>query len=315
MKDRKSNMYTWFVTGGAGFIGSHVVDALVERGDEVVAFDDLSTGLRSNLEGSPARLIEGDLRDLEAVRAAMNGATRVVHLGALGSVPRSISDPISTNQVNIDGTLNVLVAARDLGIDRVVYASSSSIYGNTPTLPKHEGMPFAPRSPYALSKVAGEEYGRIFSELYGMSVVALRFFNVFGPRQRPDSQYAAVIPRWIDAMRRGESPVIFGDGGQTRDFTYVRNNVEAVIGAALAEVDKVGGKAFNIACGSRFSLIDLLAHLNEALGTNIEAIFADPRPGDVRDSHAAIEAASVAFGYEPGVDFRTGVLKTVSASR
>ncbi len=304
-------MTKWFVTGGAGFIGSHVVDALVCRGDQVVVFDDLSTGTAANLEGSSAELIEADLRDFEAVRRAMTGCTHVVHLGALGSVPRSIADPISTNAVNVDGTLNVLVAARDAGIDRVVYASSSSIYGNTPTLPKHEGMSFSPRSPYALSKVTGEEYGRIFCDVYAMSVVALRFFNVYGPRQRPDSQYAAVIPRWIDCLMKGESPVVFGDGGQTRDFTYVANNVEAVIAASLAEAKFVAGRAFNIACGSRFSLLDLLGQLNAALGTKIDPVFAEPRSGDVRDSHAAIAAAHEAFGYTPKVNFEEGIVDTV----
>jgi UDP-glucose 4-epimerase len=305
-------MKKWFVTGGAGFIGSHVVDALVARGDDVVVYDDMSTGKISNLDGSPAQVVIGDLRDGEGLGAALEGCTHVVHLGALGSVPRSISDPITTNAVNIDGTLNVLQAARTAGIDRVVYASSSSIYGNTPTLPKHEGMPFAPRSPYALTKVSGEEYGRIFSDVYGMSVVALRFFNVFGPRQRPDSQYAAVIPRWIDALMKNESPTVYGDGGQTRDFTYVANNVEAVIAASLADSKDVAGRAFNIACGSRFSLLELLDHLNEALGTKVAATFADPRAGDVRDSHAAIEAAHSAFGYAPKVDFATGIVETVN---
>jgi UDP-glucose 4-epimerase len=275
-------------------------------------FDDLSTGAASNLEGSPAQMVEADLRNLDAVAKAMAGCTRVIHLGALGSVPRSISDPISTNAVNIHGTLNVLVAARDAGIDRVVYASSSSIYGNTPTLPKHESMTFAPRSPYALTKVTGEEYGRIFSEVYGMSVVALRFFNVFGPRQRPDSQYAAVIPRWIDALMKNESPTVFGDGGQTRDFTFVANNVEAVIAASLADSKSVAGCAFNIACGSRFSLLDLLDHLNAALGTSVLPTFAEPRAGDVRDSHAAIEAANKAFGYVPNVNFEAGIVETVN---
>jgi UDP-glucose 4-epimerase len=305
-------MKKWLVTGGAGFIGSHVVDALIARNDEVVVFDDLSTGAASNLEGSPAVLVEADLRDVDALRKAMTGCDQVVHLGALGSVPRSVSDPITTNAVNIDGTLNVLVAARDAGIERVVYASSSSIYGNTPTLPKHEGMAFSPRSPYALTKVTGEEYGRIFSDVYGMAVVALRFFNVFGPRQRPDSQYAAVIPRWIDALMKNESPTVYGDGGQTRDFTYVANNVEAVIAASLADATSVGGRAFNIACGSRFSLLDLLEHLNAALGTNVAPTFADPRTGDVRDSHAAIDAAHDAFGYTPKVNFENGIVETVN---
>jgi UDP-glucose 4-epimerase len=304
-------MKKWFVTGGAGFIGSHVVDALVARGDDVVVYDDLSTGKKSNLDGSPAQLMIGDLRDGEGLAKAIQGCTNIVHLGALGSVPRSISDPITTNAVNIDGTLNVLEAARNAGIDRIVYASSSSIYGNTPTLPKHEGMSFSPRSPYALSKVTGEEYGRIFSDVYGMSVVALRFFNVFGPRQRPDSQYAAVIPRWIDSLIKNESPTVYGDGGQTRDFTYVANNVEAVIAASLADSKDVAGRAFNIACGSRFSLLELLDHLNAALSTKVTPVFSEPRTGDVRDSHAAIDAAHKAFGYSPKVDFETGIQETV----
>jgi nucleoside-diphosphate-sugar epimerase len=301
----------WLVTGGAGFIGSHLVDELTSMNDEVVVYDDFSTGLRSNLETSMPRVVEADLRDLPALERAMKGCTHVVHLGALGSVPRSITDPISTNAVNIDGTLNVLVAARNVGVERVVYASSSSIYGNTPTLPKHESMPFAPRSPYALSKVAGEEYGRIFSEVYGMSVVALRFFNVFGPRQRPDSQYAAVIPRWIDSLMEGERPTIYGDGTQTRDFTFVKNNVAAISLAATADPQKVRGRAFNIACGSRYSLLDLLTYLSEALSVAIDPEFAESRPGDVHDSCAAIDAAEKAFGYRPSIDFATGIAETV----
>jgi UDP-glucose 4-epimerase len=304
-------MSRWFVSGGAGFIGSHVVDALVARGDEVVVFDDFSTGAASNLEGSPAVVVEADLRDPNALQRAMAGCTHVVHLGALGSVPRSVSDPVTTNAVNIDGTLNVLVAARDAGINRVVFSSSSSVYGDTPTLPKHEGMPFSPRSPYALTKVTGEEYGRVFSDVYDMSVVALRFFNVFGPRQRPDSQYAAVIPRWIDAMMKGESPTIFGDGRQTRDFTYVANNVEAVIAASVADTNKVSGRAFNVACGSRFSLLDLIGRLNAALGTDVSPEFSAARVGDIRDSHASILAASEAFSYVPTVSFEDGIVQTV----
>ena len=309
-------MQRWLVTGGAGFIGSHVVDRL--RDDEnadVRVLDDFSNGLRANIahHGSRVDVRDADLRDLDAVRSAVHGCDAVIHLGALGSVPRSLADPITTNDVNIGGTLNVLIAARDAGVERVVFSSSSSVYGDTTTLPKVESMPGRPLSPYALSKFAGEEYCRIFSTQFDVCAVTLRFFNVFGPRQRPDSQYAAVIPRWIAAMRNGERPTVHGDGTQTRDFTFVANNVDALIAAASAPADAVRGEVFNIACGARHSLLDLLHGINAGLGTAIEPVFADPRPGDVRDSHAAIDKARTAFGYAPTVAFDRGLSKTIDA--
>ena len=308
-------MERWLVTGGAGFIGSHVVDRLCDEGIEVRILDDFSNGQRANIahHASSVELHEADLRDLEAVRKAVHGCTVVIHLGALGSVPRSIADPVTTNDVNIGGTLNVLVAARDAGVARVVFSSSSSVYGDTPTLPKVESMPARPRSPYALSKYAGEEYCRIFAQQFDLCAVSLRFFNVFGPRQRPDSQYAAVIPRWIAAMKHGERPIVHGDGSQTRDFTFVANNVQACIDVARAPAVAVGGEVFNLACGARHSLLDLLDGINSGLGTTINPIFTDSRAGDVHDSHAAIDKAQAAFGYRPTIGFDDGLAKTIAA--
>jgi UDP-glucose 4-epimerase len=248
------------VTGGAGFIGSHLTDRLVNEGHEVTVLDNLATGLESNLETvrSKIRFINGDLRDLEMVREAVNAQDIIFHLGALGSVPRSIDDPITTNAVNVNGTLNILVAAKDTGVKRLIYASSSSVYGDTLVLPKEETMPMRPLSPYALSKVTAEEYFRIFHSVYGLETVSLRYFNVFGPRQRPDSQYAAVIPQFVTAILNNQPPTVHGNGTQSRDFTFVQNNVEANILAATAPADKVAGKVFNIACGNQYSLLHVL---------------------------------------------------------
>ena len=237
----------------------------------------------------------------------------IFHLGALGSVPRSINDPITSNNVNAGGTLNVLVAAKDANVRRVIYASSSSVYGDTPVLPKVETMPSKPLSPYAMSKLAAEEYCRIFHHVYGLETVALRYFNVFGPRQRPDSEYAAVIPKFATAMLEGRSPTVNGDGGQSRDFTFVANNVSANILAATAPAEKVAGRVFNIACNTQYNLLELIAGINTLLGTSVIPTFGPTRAGDVRDSRADVNAAQEAFGYTPLVSFQDGLAITVKA--
>ncbi|MGH2655601.1 MAG: SDR family oxidoreductase [Actinomycetota bacterium] len=300
------------VTGGAGFIGSNLVRALLGEGHRVRVVDDLSTGKLANLEGvqQDVRFDHEDVQDVAATRRAMDGAEIVFHLAALPSVTRSIEDPIRTNGVNVGGTLAVLVAARDAGVRRVVYASSSSIYGDVPTLPKHEGMAPAPRSPYAAAKLAAEAYCQSFTRVYGLETVSLRFFNVFGERQDPDSEYAAVIPRFITRMLAGERPVIFGDGGQSRDFTHVENAVGALMSAAKAGPAAVG-EVMNVACGARTSLRDLVAMLNAILGRELEPEFAEPRPGDVRHSEASIDRAAQLLRYRPTVDVPGGLRTTV----
>lgn len=299
----------YLVTGGAGFIGSHITERLVREGHTVRVFDNFSTGKRENLSfdaGLPAPEIhEGDLRDYGAVCRAAAGVDFILHQGALPSVPRSVADPVTTNDVNILGTLHVLQAAREAGVKRVVYASSSSVYGNNPVLPKEEGMPVMPLSPYALSKYAGERYCQIFTDLYGLETVSLRYFNVFGPRQDPSSQYSAVIPKFIRMMRKGLSPVIYGDGLQSRDFTYVANNVSANLLACTAK--GVAGKVFNIACGQRYTLLDLVAALNKGLGTDIHPSFEAERAGDVKHSLADIQRAQSEMGFAVVTDFYTGI--------
>ena len=305
-------MAVYLVTGGAGFIGSHIVEELVRRGERVRALDNLSTGRRENLVPflECIDLIEGDLRDLPTVRRAVEGADVVLHQGALPSVPRSISDPLTSNAVNATGTLHLLVAARDAGVRRVVYASSSSVYGDSPALPKQEEMPTQPKSPYAVSKLAGENYCRAFSQVYGLETVCLRYFNVFGPRQDPTSQYAAVIPLFITAMLRGESLTVYGDGCQSRDFTYVSNVVHANLLAAT--VSGVAGRVFNVACGQRHTLLDLIAILDQILDSRVTSVHAAPRPGDVRHSLADITAVQEALGYRAEVNFREGLQRTVA---
>ena len=305
-------MAVYLVTGGAGFIGSHIVEELVRRGERVRALDNLSTGRRENLVPflECIDLIEGDLRDLPTVRRAVEGADFVLHQGALPSVPRSISDPLTSNAVNATGTLHLLVAARDAGVRRVVYASSSSVYGDSPALPKQEEMPTQPKSPYAVSKLAGENYCRAFSQVYGLETVCLRYFNVFGPRQDPTSQYAAVIPLFITAMLRGESLTVYGDGCQSRDFTYVSNVVHANLLAAT--VSGVAGRVFNVACGQRHTLLDLIAILDQILDSRVTSVHAAPRPGDVRHSLADITAVQEALGYRAEVNFREGLQRTVA---
>jgi nucleoside-diphosphate-sugar epimerase len=306
-------MAAFLVTGGAGFIGSHLVDALVARGARVRVVDNLVTGRRENLTPLLARgaieFLEGDLADLEVARRAMDGVEIVLHQAAIPSVPRSVSDPIASNRANVDATLNVLVAARDAGVRRVVYAASSSAYGDTPTLPKHEAMPPAPRSPYALQKLVGEQYMTLFATLYGLETVSLRYFNVFGPRQDPSSPYSGVISLFIRALLEGRPPVVYGDGEQTRDFTYVANVVDGVLRAC--EAPGVSGAVINLATGGRISLNALLDALRTITGARVAARHAPPRPGDVRDSQADISRARELLGYEPIVPFEEGLRLTV----
>jgi UDP-glucose 4-epimerase len=300
------------VTGGAGFIGSGLVRRLLAKGEDVRVFDDLSTGSTDNLEEirTDVEIVVGDVRDLVALRRAMRGVDVVYHLGALGSVSRSVADPITTHAVNATGTLNVLEAARNSGVRRVVYASSSSVYGDTPTLPKHEGMAPMPKSPYAVSKLTGEAYCRAFASSYGSETVALRFFNVFGPRQDPGSQYAAVIPAFASRLLSGDRPVVFGDGNQSRDFTFVDNAVEACVLAAGAGPEAMG-EAMNVGCGGRTSLLELLEAIGALMGRDVAPDFGPPRPGDVLHSEAAISKAEQLIGYHPVVGVQEGLAETV----
>lgn len=300
----------YLVTGGAGFIGSHISERLLRDGHGVRVLDNFVSGKESNLKdlGGEVELVRGDIRDPQVLAEAMKGVYVVFHEAALGSVPRSVADPVTTHEVNLTGTLNVLLAARDAGVRRVVYASSSSVYGETKELPKREDIKPQPLSPYALSKLAGEHYITIFKQVYGFEAVSLRYFNIFGPRQDPESQYAAVIPRFVTSLMTGNRPVIYGDGMQSRDFTYVENVVEANLLAS--EADGVAGRAFNIACGGRFTLLDLLGKLKQIIGSDIEPIHEPARVGDVRDSQAGIEAARQALGYEVKVEFDEGLRRT-----
>lgn len=304
----------YVVTGGAGFIGSHIVEALVARGEEVVVIDDFSTGHRENLAPwkNKVKIIEGSIVDLEMVMAAFKDADYVLHQAALPSVPRSIEDPLSSHNINMTGTLNVLLAARDNHVKRVIYASSSSVYGNQKEEePKHESMETNALSPYALSKLAGEEYARIFYEIYGLETVSLRYFNVFGPRQDPASAYAAVIPKFIEAALTEKPATVYGDGTQSRDFTYVTNNVAANLLACAAPKDQVAGKVFNIACGINVTLLELLEAIEYEVGKPIEKIFKTPRVGDVHFSQANIEKAQKALNYKIDVNFEEGLKKTI----
>ncbi len=308
-------MACFLVTGGAGFIGSHIVRQLLARGDEVRVLDDFSTGKRENISEirDQISLYEADISDLEAMRPVFDGVDYVLHQAAIPSVPRSVNDPMRSHNANCTGTLNVLIAARDAGVKRVVQASSSSVYGSNPDLPKVETMRPMPISPYAATKLTQEAYAGAFYASYGLETLSLRYFNVFGPRQDPTSQYAAVIPIFCTRILAGERPVVYGDGEQSRDFTYVENVVQANIKAALA--DGGAGHAFNIACGERLSLNQLLAKLNELLGTGIEPIYEEPRVGDVKHSLADISAARDAFGYEPEVGPEEGLRRTAEFFR
>jgi len=305
----------YLVTGGAGFIGSNLTEALLADGRRVRVLDNFLTGKRENLAGVTERygdafeLVEGDLRDPAAVARAVKDVRHILHQGALPSVPRSVADPVLSNEINVGGTVNLLVAARDAGVERVVFAASSSAYGDTPELPKRETMTPRPKSPYAAQKLAGEHYMRIFWEVYGLQTVNLRYFNVFGPRQDPMSMYAAVIPRFITAVLSGDPPTVYGDGGQTRDFTFIDNVVQANLAACEATTDACG-KVFNIACGERISLLEILAQVYRLAGRRVDPRFEPPRRGDVRDSLADITAARDLLGYDPVAAFPEGLAKT-----
>jgi len=304
-------MAHYLVTGGAGFIGSHLCDELVARGQRVRVVDSLVTGKRQNLAHLPqVEFLEGDLAEIDVARRAVDGVDFVLHQAAIPSVPRSVEDPIASNRANIDASLNVLVAARDAGVRRVVYAGSSSAYGNAPTLPKVETMGTAPLSPYALQKLVAEQYCQMFTSLYGLETVTIRYFNVFGPRQDPSSPYSGVISLFISAACEGRSPTIYGDGEQTRDFTYVGNVVDGVLRAC--EAPGVSGEVINVATGGRISLNQLLATVLSLVGGTLEPIYADPRAGDVRDSQADIGKAQRLLGYRPVVSFEEGLGRTVA---
>ena len=303
-------MSTYLVTGGAGFIGSHLAEELVRRGHTVRVADSLITGKRSNLDHVPqAAFVEGDLADADFARTAVAGCDYVLHQAAIPSVPRSVKDPITSNRANVDATLNVLVAARDAGVKRLVFAGSSSAYGNTPTLPKHEDLPTTPLSPYALQKVVGEQYLKMFTTLYGLETVSIRYFNVFGPRQDPTSPYSGVISVFATALLGNRSPNIYGDGGQTRDFTYVANVVDGVLRAC--EAPKASGEVINVATGGRISLNDLFREMKRITGASVEPNYLDLRAGDVRDSQADIQKAKSLLGYQPTVSFEVGLERTI----
>lgn len=302
----------YLVTGGAGFIGSNLVHTLVGMGRAVRVLDNFSTGRELNLADLQGQIEiqRGDLRDAAAVRQAVRHVRYVIHIGALPSVARSVEDPVSTNDVNITGTLHVLREARDAGVERVVFSSSSSVYGDTPVLPKQEAMPPMPLSPYALSKLAGEHYARLFHSLYGLKTFSLRYFNVFGPRQDPQSHYAAVIPKFIGALRNNRSPSINGDGLQTRDFTFVEDVVAANL-ACCSAPEPSAGSAYNVGCNQRTSVKDLALTLAKILGKDIQPTCGPAQKGDVRDSQADITRARDGLGWIPKTDFETGLRKTV----
>ncbi len=301
----------YLVTGGAGFIGSHLVERLVGEGASVRVLDDFSTGKRANLAPFLSRieLIEGDIRAAETCARACQGVEVVFHEAALPSVPKSLADPVTTHDVNVNGTLHLLVAARDAGVRRFIYAASSSAYGETPTLPKVETIPPEPLSPYAVQKLLGEQYCQVFSRCYGLQTLSLRYFNVFGPRQDPTSQYAAAIPAFVTAILRGEPPVVYGDGEQTRDFTYVDNVVEANLLAAAAK--RTQGEVLNIACGEHVSVNRVIREINRLLRRDVQPRYAPARPGDIRDSWADIGRARRMLDYHPTVSFGEGLSRAI----
>ena len=301
----------YLISGGAGFIGSNIVEELVRQGQDVRVLDNYSTGFKRNIDQwrDAIEVVEGDIRDSSTVLKAMKGIDAVLHQAALPSVPRSILDPVATNESNVSGTVNVLRSACEVGVRRLVFASSSSVYGDTPTLPKNEEMPPKPLSPYAVSKLAGESYVTVFGRIYGIQTVSLRYFNVFGPRQNPDSQYSAVIPKFIKAMMAGKRPVIYGDGTQSRDFTFVANVVEANIRAATREFPT--GSVMNCACHGQITLNELVNRLNAILGTSIKPEYADPRPGDIKHSYADIRRMQQLLDFTPTVEFESGAEEDV----
>lgn len=298
------------VTGGAGFIGSNLADELIAQGHEVRILDNLSTGFAENLPPD-ALFFEGDICDEELVAQAVEGVEVIFHQGARGSVAKSVETPLITDLWNIHGTLTVIEAARRAGVRRVVSASSSSIYGGVTPRPTVETMPLTPKSPYAVTKLTGEHYLRVYWELFGLETVALRYFNVYGPRQDPNSAYAAVIPKFIASLRAGEAPVINGDGLQSRDFAFIGDVVAANIAAATAPAEKCAGKAYNVAGGSERSLLEMLDILKELLGSTVEPVHVDPRPGDVRHSFADTSAAREDLGWQPTLEFPEGLRRTV----
>lgn len=302
-------MSSYLVTGGAGFIGSHLAEELTRRGERVRVVDSFITGKRHNLAHLPTvELLEGDLADLSVARAAVAGMDYVLHQAAIPSVPRSVEDPITSNRANIDASLNILVASRDARVKRVVYAGSSSAYGDTPTLPKREDMPTKPMSPYALQKLVSEQYMKMFTGLYGLETTTIRYFNVFGPRQDPTSAYSGVISVFTRALIEKRSPTIYGDGEQTRDFTYIANVVDGVLRACKADVS---GEVINVATGSRLSLNELFRAVRALIGSSVNVSYGPARAGDVRDSQADISRARELLGYEPSVSFEEGLRRTV----
>ena len=304
-------MALYLVTGGAGFIGSALVRELLRRGERVRVVDNFLTGHRHNLaEVLPQiEMCEVDICEPERLAAAFAGVDYVLHLAAIPSVPRSVEDPLTSHRVNVDGTLNVLLAARDAKVKRLVYAASSSAYGDSPTLPKHEAMAPHPISPYAVSKLAGALYAKVFTVVYGLETVCVRYFNIFGPRQDPTSPYSGVLSRFITALLQSQRPTIFGDGEQSRDFTYVDNAVDATLRACTAQ--QVAGKVLNVATGQRYTLNQVVATLHQIIGTQSEPIYAPPRAGDIRHSLADISLARELLGYSPTVSLEEGLQKTV----
>src|SRR5206468_7937134 len=304
-------MAHYLVTGGAGFIGSHLVEELVRRGHRVRVADSLITGKRRNLDHiAGVEFIQGDLADPSVAQRVVAGVEYVLHQAAIPSVPRSVNDPITSNRANVEATLNVLVAARDAGVKRLVYAGSSSAYGDTPTLPKREDMTPSPLSPYALQKLVGEQYGQMFTRLYGFETVTTRYFNVFGPRQDPGSPYSGVISLFATALLERRPPTIYGDGEQTRDFTYIANVVDGVLRAC--DAPKAAGEVINVACGTRISLKELLRVMNRIAGTTIEPVYKEARAGDVKDSQADISKAKALLGYTPIVALEEGLRHTLA---
>lgn len=304
-------MSLFLVTGGAGFVGGHLVEGLLARGEEVRVIDNFSTGQRKNLQTvvDKIELIEGDIRDLDDCRRAVDGVQVVLHEAAIPSVPKSMVDPLTTHTAGVDGTFNMLLASRDAKVKRFVYAASSSAYGDSEVSPKHEGLPARPKSPYALTKLVGEHYCRTFCECFGLQTISLRYFNVFGPRQDPKSQYAAAIPAFVTAIMQDQPPTIFGDGEQSRDFTFVENVVEANLLAAAAP--ETHGEVINVACGQAVTVNAIISRINELLGKSVKPVYTEPRPGDVRHSLADVSLAAELIGYKPIVQFDEGLRRAI----